>query len=303
MQQQAEERSKKLVELEVKKVEMEIKRTELELQHQLELTKLEAEREVMAARDQVELVNLEAWLAEQEMEGIKWSPNLDLQDSMSQSSRIGANNVPVTKPSHTSIPRLVNAQTSNTLISRNTYFKVPSVSFRTPTVTDEGTHETVKPRIQDNGQSQPADPPTEETPCLTSTNRCTDTPSAAGSIVNESLVTIMSSMEKMSAAYDLPHVQVQKFDGSPENYPAFCWRFKQLVETRPLSDAMKMTRLLQFLNGPALTAVQRYEPMPGGLAKALKTLEERFGQPFQGYPVNSPTDQLADANSLTYKIE
>lgn len=136
MQQQAEERSKKLVELEVKKVEMEIKRTELELQHQLELTKLEAEREVMAARDQVELANLEAALAEQEMEGIKWSPNLDLQDSKSQSSRVGANNVPVTKPSHTSTPGLVNAQTSNTLISGNTYFKVPSVSFRTPTVTD-----------------------------------------------------------------------------------------------------------------------------------------------------------------------
>lgn len=244
MQQQAEERSKKLVELEVKKVEMEIKRTELELQHRLELTKLEAEREVMAARDQVELANLEASLAEQEMEGIKWSPNLDLQDSKSQSSRVGANNVPVTKPSHTSTPGLVNAQTSNTLISGNTYFKVPSVSFRTPTVTDEGTHETVKPCIQDNGQSQPADPPTEETPCLTSTNRCTATPSAAGSIVNESLVTIMSSMEKMSAAYDLPHVQVQKFDGSPENYPAFRQIFKLLVETRPLSDAVKMTRLL-----------------------------------------------------------
>lgn len=267
MQQQAEERSKKLVELEVKRVEMEIKRTELELQHRLELTKLEAEREVMAARDQVELANLEALLAEQEMEGIKWSPNLDLQDSKPQSSRVGANDVPVTKPSHTSTPGLVNAQTC--------------VSFRTPTVTDEGTHETVKPRIQDNGQSQPADPPTEETPCLTSTNRCTATPSAAGSIMNDSLVAIMSSMEKMSAAYDLPHVQVQKFDGSPENYPAFRQRFKQLVETRPLSDAVKMTRLLQFLNGPALTAVQRYEPMPGGLAKALKTLEERFGQPFQ----------------------
>ena len=44
---------------------------------------------------------------------------------------------------------------------------------------------------------------------------------------------------------------------------------------------MKMTRLLKFLNGPALTAVQRYETMPGDLAKALNTLEERFGQPFQ----------------------
>ncbi|XP_068723426.1 uncharacterized protein [Montipora capricornis] len=42
-----------------------------------------------------------------------------------------------------------------------------------------------------------------------------------------------------------------------------------------------MTRLLQFLEGPALLAVQRYEPMPGGLSKALKTLDDRFGQPFQ----------------------
>ena len=120
MQQQAEERSKKLVELEVKRVEMEIKRTELELQHRLELTKLEAEREVTAARNQVELANLEASLAEQEisdpltgLEGIKWSPNLDLKDPEYQSSRlppetlpslISANNAPVTKPSHTSTP-------------------------------------------------------------------------------------------------------------------------------------------------------------------------------------------------------
>ena len=230
MQQQAEERSKKLVELEVKRVEMEIKRTELELQHRLELTKLQAEREVTAARNQVELANLEASLAEQEisdpltgLEGIKWSPDLDLKDRKSQSSRlppetlpsvISANNVPVTKPSHTLTPGLVNAQTSNTPTSGNTYFKVPSVSFRTPTVTDEGTHETVKSRIQDNSQSQPPDRPSEETPCLTSTSRCTATPSAAGLIMNESLVAIMSSMEKMSAAYYLPHVQVQKFDGS-----------------------------------------------------------------------------------------
>ena len=297
MQQQAEERSKKMMELEVKRVEMEIKRTELELQHRLEITKLEAEREVTAARNQVELATLEASLAEQEMsnpltdlEGVTWSPNLDLKDSKSQSSRvppetlpsvISANNLPVTKPSHTSTPGLVNAQTSNTTTSRNTYFRVPSVRFRPATVTDEGIHETVKPHIQDSSQSQPADPPTEETLCFTSTNRCTATPSADGPIMNEILVAIMSSMEKMNAAYDLPHVQVQKFDGSPESYPAFRQRFKQLVETRPLSDAEKMNRLLQFLNGPALTAVQRYEPMPGGLAKALKTLEERFGQTFQ----------------------
>ncbi|XP_015750073.1 PREDICTED: sushi, von Willebrand factor type A, EGF and pentraxin domain-containing protein 1-like [Acropora digitifera] len=45
MQQQAEERSRKSIELEAKRIEMEIKRTQVELQHKLELTKLEAEKE------------------------------------------------------------------------------------------------------------------------------------------------------------------------------------------------------------------------------------------------------------------
>lgn len=56
----------------------------MELQHRLELTKLEAEKEVVAARDKAELFKLEAFLAEKEMseltnkkEGIKWSPKVD----------------------------------------------------------------------------------------------------------------------------------------------------------------------------------------------------------------------------------
>ncbi|XP_068692609.1 uncharacterized protein [Montipora foliosa] len=125
-----------------------------------------------------------------------------------------------------------------------------------------------------------------------------------GSVSNESLVAIMSSMERMSVSHDLPPVQLQKFDGSPERYPAFRQRFKQLVETRPLDDSVKMTRLLQFLQGPALLAVQRYEPMPGGLSKALKTLEDRFGQPFQVVRAciesltKGPAIQASDKDSL-----
>ena len=67
IQQQAEESSRRAVELEVKRVEMEIKRTEMELQDRLELTKLEAESEVAAAKNQAELAKLEAFLAEQEV--------------------------------------------------------------------------------------------------------------------------------------------------------------------------------------------------------------------------------------------
>ena len=60
LQQQAEERGRRTVELEVRRVEMEIQRTQLELNQRLELTKLEAEKEVVAARDQAELAKLEA---------------------------------------------------------------------------------------------------------------------------------------------------------------------------------------------------------------------------------------------------
>ena len=42
-----------------------------------------------------------------------------------------------------------------------------------------------------------------------------------------------------------------------------------------------MVRLIQFLEGPALLAVQRYESVPGGLTIALQVLQDRFGQPFK----------------------
>ena len=45
--------------------------------------------------------------------------------------------------------------------------------------------------------------------------------SVVGSVSNESLVNIMSSMERMSVSHDLPPVQVQKFDGSPSGIQPF----------------------------------------------------------------------------------
>ena len=85
----------------------------------------------------------------------------------------------------------------------------------------------------------------------------------------------------MNADHGLPALQVVKFDGSPENYPMFRQRFHQMVESKALDEPTKMARLLQFLEGPALLAVQRYESVPGGLTKALRVLQDRFGQPFK----------------------
>ena len=54
-----------------------------------------------------------------------------------------------------------------------------------------------------------------------------------------------------------------------------------MAESKALDEQTKMARLLQFLEGPALGAVQRYEAVPGGLAKSLEVLQNRFGQPFK----------------------
>ena len=95
------------------------------------------------------------------------------------------------------------------------------------------------------------------------------------------LAMIATTMEKMNADRGLPAMQVLKFDGSPENYPVFRRRFNQMVNSKALDEPTKMARLIQFVEGPALLAVQRYESVPGGLTKALQVLQDRFGQPFK----------------------
>ena len=185
----------------------------------------------------------------------------------------------VTNPPFTSTPAVENPATTNSVratggICFSNPIVVPKLQFK-PAVDESCVSNPNRVDRQNECKSRPSISVT----CDNTTPTIMLNVSSA--TVNESLVAIMSSMERMSASHDLPHVQVQRFDGSPQQYPAFRQRFKQLVETKPLDDTVKMTRLLQFLEGPALLAVQRYEPLPGGLAKALKTLEDRFGQPFQ----------------------
>ena len=95
------------------------------------------------------------------------------------------------------------------------------------------------------------------------------------------LAMIAATMEKMNADHGLPALQVVKFDGSPENYPMFRQRFRQMVESKALDEPTKIALLLRFLDGPAVLAMERYESVPGGLAKALQVLQDRFGQPFK----------------------
>ena len=52
-----------------------------------------------------------------------------------------------------------------------------------------------------------------------------------------------------------------------------------MIDSQNISEVQKMFRLLQFLDGQARRAVAGFEGVPGGFSKALKLLEQRFGQP------------------------
>ena len=107
-------------------------------------------------------------------------------------------------------------------------------------------------------------------------------PSLAPLPTSENLLAMISNhMEKMNADHSLPVMQVLKFDGLPEKYLVFSRRFNQMVGSKALDEPTKMAWLIQFLEGPSLLAVQRYESVPGGLTKALQVLQDRFGEPFK----------------------
>ena len=78
---------------------------------------------------------------------------------------------------------------------------------------------------------------------------------------------------------NLPPLEVVKFTGDPCKYFQFKSRFDEMVLTQDLTESQQMSRLLQFLDGKARIAVAGFEGIPGGLYKAMRLLENRYGQP------------------------
>ena len=274
------------VELEVTRLEMEIKQKEMEIQHTLELSKLETVSDViLAAKSSTEPTDREANCEPSELPCELFS---ELFSEHNVSFWEGYIIPPPPMFSEVPEPRLPKTSTPLQVLS----FKSPGVA--PPTMQCPVSYQL--PSYFPEFQSEPTKcandsvviPQVLETPVAVPINNLYTNaqfvapPPVNNTLTSESLLsTIVSTMDKISVSHDLPLVSVQRFDGSPEKYPAFRQRFNQLVERRALDDAVKMTRLLQFLEGPALSAVQRYEPVPGGLSKALKTLEDRFGRPYQ----------------------
>ena len=90
---------------------------------------------------------------------------------------------------------------------------------------------------------------------------------------------LTTSIDSIVTKSSLPPLDVVKFSGNLCEYFRFKSRFEEMVDTQNISEAQKMSRLLQFLDGPARSAVAGFEGVPGGLGKALKMLQQRSGQP------------------------
>ncbi|XP_044170564.1 uncharacterized protein LOC122954581 [Acropora millepora] len=90
---------------------------------------------------------------------------------------------------------------------------------------------------------------------------------------------LTASIDSIVTKSNLPPLDVVKFSGNPCEYFRFRARFDEMVGTQNISETQKMSRLLQFLDGQARSAVAGFEGVPGGLSRALKMLQQRFGQP------------------------
>jgi L-2-hydroxyglutarate oxidase LhgO len=86
IERQTESRKKRALQLELAKIDMEIKRKEFEYNQRLELAHIEMENEVVAARDNTELAELEARIAEQEVSELTKHKEKDKESNRTCSS-------------------------------------------------------------------------------------------------------------------------------------------------------------------------------------------------------------------------
>ena len=98
-------------------------------------------------------------------------------------------------------------------------------------------------------------------------------------MVASAMENISSVQQKLASNQSLPPIKLDKFSGSPEEFPLFKQRFERRIMSRQdFDDGEKMMRLLQFLDGEAKEAVASLEAVDGGIHEALKILQKRYGR-------------------------
>ncbi len=92
---------------------------------------------------------------------------------------------------------------------------------------------------------------------------------------------IQQLAETLANLSHTPPIEITKFTGDPKDYLRFVTRFSDQVLSQPIQESKKLSRLMQYLDGKAKEAVERYEGMgSGALLDALSVLKYRFGQPY-----------------------
>ena len=77
----------------------------------------------------------------------------------------------------------------------------------------------------------------------------------------------------------LPKLTIDTFTGDPLAYREFMAIFDEVVDSRPVDNHMKLTRLLQFTSGEAKTSIRHCALIGGsrGYEQARCILSSRFG--------------------------
>ena len=140
--------------------------------------------------------------------------------------------------------------------------------------------EAALPKLHVKGSSlNPAAPPFVKAALLSNQGHQPDGVSSLANTTETMVTKLTASIDSIVTKSNLPPLDVVKFSGNPCEYFRFRARFDEMVGTQNISETEKMSRLLQFLDGQARSSVAGFEGVPGGLSRALKTLQQRFGQP------------------------
>jgi hypothetical protein len=87
--------------------------------------------------------------------------------------------------------------------------------------------------------------------------------------------------EALLELISLPRPSLQKFDGNPMEYHTFMNAFESSIGQSKLSDAAKLTRLLDLCTGKALRVIKQSASDPNnGYKRAQRILKERFGDEY-----------------------
>ena len=105
-EKQTEQKRTRAMETRVKLLELEMKQKQLEFQHQFELAKLEAEKDVEEARERTEMAELECKLAERELSGLLSEENRSERHSAKTGTNVDKNPGAMTEAN----PQLVSFQ-------------------------------------------------------------------------------------------------------------------------------------------------------------------------------------------------